>query len=98
VATVESNSSIREWGGQKHAEDSGAQSDTKRRGSQGFVAWVPLLPGSGMEQFYPLTSSSELDLQNSQPVNCDGNVPHSYITPNSDTPPRSHRCSFVIPM
>src|SRR5215813_9703298 len=68
VATGEGNSSIRAWGGQKNAEDSGAQSDTKRRGAQGFVAWVPLLPGSGMEQLYPLTSSSELDLQNSQPV------------------------------
>jgi len=69
VAKGEGNSSIREWGGQKNAEDSGAQSDTKRRGSQGFVAWGPLLPGSGKEQLYPLTSSSELDLQNSQPIN-----------------------------
>ena len=58
MAKVEGNSSMREWGGQKHAEDSGAQSDTKRRGSQGFVAWVPLLPGSGMEQLYPLIKRS----------------------------------------
>jgi uncharacterized protein YhfF len=31
LATGEGNSSIREWCGQKNAEDSGAQPDTKRR-------------------------------------------------------------------
>jgi hypothetical protein len=36
LAKGEGNGSRREWCGQKNVEDSGAQSDTKCRGSQGF--------------------------------------------------------------
>jgi hypothetical protein len=50
LAKVEGNSSIREWCGQNNAKDSGAQPDTKRRGSQGFF--------SGMEQLCLTASRS----------------------------------------
>src|SRR5215831_291257 len=86
VVAIGEGSSIREWWDQKNAQDSGAQPDTQQRGSQDFLAWNLLLPCVGMEQLCPLTSSSELDLQNSQPVICVG-----LSSPASAAASRRHR-------
>jgi IS1 transposase len=69
VATEEGHSSRREWCAQKKAEDSGVPPGTTCRCSRGVFARALVLHCPGMAQLSSATSSSELALQNSQPVN-----------------------------
>jgi len=69
LANGEDNSGIWEWWGQQKTDDAVAQQGTRGRWSRALLTLVLLLHCPCREQLAVPASSSDLNVQNSQPVN-----------------------------